>query len=87
MWDSAFLISTQRVTDALLRKPVLSTGGKAFEKISAAIAVRMALRARPSIEQSLLFIVPEATASTADMTPAVNRDWCSGFPRVIVQIS
>ncbi|RQP38380.1 DISARM anti-phage system protein DrmE domain-containing protein [Burkholderia ubonensis] len=65
MWDSAFLISTQRVTDALLRKPVLPTGGKAFEKISAAIAVRMALRARPSIEQSLLFIVPEATSSTA----------------------
>ncbi|WP_334018130.1 TolC family protein [Burkholderia orbicola] len=28
-----------------------------------------------------------AEANTADMTPAVNRDWCSGFPRVIVQIS
>ncbi|GEM_PF-3211076 len=64
MWDSAFQISTQLVTDALLRKPVLPGGGKAFEKVSAAIAVRTALRARVA-EQTLLFLVPEATASTA----------------------
>ena len=64
MWDSAFLISTQRVTDALLRKPVLLNGGNAFEKVSAAMAVRTALRARVA-EQTLLFLVPEATASTA----------------------
>lgn len=65
MWDSAFRVSTQRVTNALLHKLVLPAGGKAFEKVSAAIAVRMALGARTSAEQSLLFLVPEATATTA----------------------
>ena len=65
MWDSAFRVSTQRVTDALLHKLVLPAGGKAFEKVSAAIAVRTALGAQPSVEQSLLFLVPEATATTA----------------------
>lgn len=64
MWDSALQMSTQRLTNALLRKPVLPNGGKAFEKVSAAISVRTALRAR-TIEQTLLFLVPEATASTA----------------------
>jgi len=69
MWDSAFLVSTQRVTDALLRKPVLPSGGKAFEKVSAAIAVRTALRARTA-EQTLAFLVPEVTASTARQVTA-----------------
>src|SRR5438552_4410890 len=64
MWDSSFLISTQQVTYALLCRPILPSGGKAFEKVSAAIAVRAALRARVS-DQTLLFLVPEATASTA----------------------
>ncbi|MFM0068931.1 hypothetical protein [Paraburkholderia aspalathi] len=65
MWDSAFHISIQRVTDALLSRPVLPIGGRAFEKVSAAIAVRVALHSRSSTEQSLMFLVPEATASTA----------------------
>jgi hypothetical protein len=65
MWDSAFLSPQQRVTDALLRRPVLPNGGKAFEKVSAAMAVRTALLARPSAEHTLMFLVPEATASTA----------------------
>src|SRR5258708_7795647 len=64
MWDSAFRVSTQRVTDALLHRPVLPSGARAFEKISAAIAVRTALRARTA-EQTLLFLVPEITATTA----------------------
>ena len=64
MWDCAFEVSTQVVTDALLHRPVLPIGGMAFEKVSAAIAVRTALRAQTE-EQTLLFLVPEATASTA----------------------
>lgn len=64
MWDSAFLCSRQFVTHALLCKPVLPSGGQAFEKVSAAIAVRTALGARAS-DKTLLFLVPEATASTA----------------------
>ena len=64
MWDSAFRVSVQRVTDALLRKAVLPSGDRAFERVSAAMAVRVALLARQS-EQTLLFQVPEATATTA----------------------
>ena len=65
MWDSAFLVSVQQVTYALLRKSVLPKGGNAFEKVSAAIAVRFALCAKQSTQKSLLFVVPEATAKTA----------------------
>ena len=64
MWDSAFRVSVQRVTDALLRKAVLPSGNRAFERVSAAMVVRAALLARQS-EQTLLFQVPEATAATA----------------------
>ena len=64
MWDSAFRVSVQRVTDALLRKAVLPSGDRAFERVSAAMVVRAALLARQS-EQTLLFQVPEATAATA----------------------
>lgn len=65
MWDSAFLVSAQQVTYALLRKSVLPKGGNAFEKVSAAIAVRFALCAKQSQKKSLLIVVPEATANTA----------------------
>src|SRR5882672_1430317 len=64
MWDSAFLTSAQTVTHALLCKPVLPAGGKPFERVSAAIAVRTALGARAG-DKTLLFVVPEATQSTA----------------------
>lgn len=64
MWDSALQSSTQLVTHALLRKSVLPSDALAFEKVSGAIAVRAALRLLAG-EQSLLFAVPEATASTA----------------------
>lgn len=64
MWNTAFRVSTQRVTDALLRKPVLPVGAKPFERISGALCVRAALLARAA-EQSLVFAVPEATAHVA----------------------
>jgi len=64
MWDRAIQLSTQRVTDALLHRSVLPQDALAFEKVSGAIAVRTALRLLTG-EQSLLFAVPEATASTA----------------------
>jgi hypothetical protein len=64
MWDSALQSSTQLVTHALLHKTVLPADALAFEKVSGAVAVRAALRLLAG-EQSLLFAVPEATASTA----------------------
>lgn len=64
MWESALQSSTQLVTHALLHKTVLPSDALAFEKVSGAIAVRAALRLLAG-EQSLLFAVPEATASTA----------------------
>lgn len=64
MWDSALQSSTQLVTHALLHKTVLPSDALAFEKVSGAVAVRAALRLLAG-EQSLLFAVPEATASTA----------------------
>ena len=64
MWSSAFRITRQRITFALLCKPVLPHRGRAFERVSAAIAVRTALQTRTA-EQTLLFLVPEANASCA----------------------
>ncbi|MBS0444483.1 MAG: hypothetical protein JSR59_00905 [Proteobacteria bacterium] len=64
MWDSALQSSTQLVTHALLHKTVPPADALAFEKVSGAVAVRAALRLLAG-EQSLLFAVPEATASTA----------------------
>jgi hypothetical protein len=69
MWNTAFRVSTQRVTDALLRKPVLPAGAKPFERISGALCVRAALLARGA-EQSLVFAVPEATAHVARQVTA-----------------
>lgn len=68
MWDTAFRVSTQRVTDALLRKPVLPSGAKAFERISGAMCVRSALASKG--EQTLIFLVPEATATPARQVTA-----------------
>ncbi|SDZ72386.1 hypothetical protein SAMN05518854_13017 [Variovorax sp. YR266] len=64
MWDSALQVSTQPVTDALLHRQVLPSSALAFEKVSGVLAVRTALRTRVE-EQTLLFVVPEATAGTA----------------------
>ena len=64
MWNSAFRITRQRITFALLCKPVLPHRGRAFERVSAAIAVRTALLTRTA-EQTLLFLVPEANATCA----------------------
>jgi hypothetical protein len=69
MWDSALQVSTQPVTDALLHRPVLPRSALAFEKVSGVIAVRTALRTRVA-EQTLLFVVPEATAATARQVTA-----------------
>jgi len=64
MWVGAFLIAIQRVTHELLCGNVLPRDAKAFEKVSAAIAVRAALCSR-QLAKPLLFLVPGATASTA----------------------
>jgi len=64
MWDGAIQSSIQRVTDALLHRPVLQSTALAFEKVSGAIAVRTALLGQAT-EQSLLFAVPEANAAMA----------------------
>lgn len=64
MWVSAFLTSVQRITHELLCGNVLPRDAKAFEKVSAAIAVRAALSSR-QIAKPLFFLVPGATVSTA----------------------
>jgi hypothetical protein len=64
MWDRAIQLSIQLVTDALLHREVLPREALAFEKISGALTVRTALRSR-SAPQALLFLLPEATATTA----------------------
>ncbi len=63
MWVSAFQCSDQPVTHALLDRPVLLAGARAFEKLSGAITVRTALNLSAS-DKTLVFMVPEATAST-----------------------
>lgn len=64
MWDGAIQSSNQLMTDALLHRALLPQDALAFERVNGAIAVRAALRLFAG-EQSLLFAVPEATASTA----------------------
>ncbi|OXI86013.1 hypothetical protein CFB50_15420 [Burkholderia sp. AU33423] len=64
MWASAFQISVQRVTHELLSGSVLPFDAKAFEKVSAAIAVRATLCAK-QLAKPLFFLVPGATPSTA----------------------
>lgn len=64
MWNNALMYSTQQVTHALLSRPVLPAGAKAFERVSAAIAVRTALGSRASVK-TVMFIVPEPGQHTA----------------------
>ncbi len=64
MWASAFQISVQRVTHELLSGSVLPSDAKAFEKVSAAIAVRATLCTK-QLAKPLFFLVPGATPSTA----------------------
>lgn len=64
MWETAFNDSDQPVTQALLHKVILPTWGKGFEKVSAAIAVRLALIAHVS-PRILLLLIPEASDTTA----------------------
>ena len=64
MWETAFNESDQPVTQALLHKVILPTWGKGFEKVSAAIAVRLALIAHVS-PRILLLLIPEASDTTA----------------------
>eukprot|EP00456_Euglypha_rotunda_P005742 TRINITY_DN10974_c0_g1_i4.p1 TRINITY_DN10974_c0_g1~~TRINITY_DN10974_c0_g1_i4.p1 ORF type:complete len:401 (+),score=52.04 TRINITY_DN10974_c0_g1_i4:633-1835(+) len=65
MWLNAIQTTSQVVTDALFRGAALPAQAEAFERLSAALAVRTALLARPASPQCLLFVVPEATAATA----------------------
>lgn len=64
MWETAFKGADQPITQALLHKAILPASGKGFEKISAAIAVRLALMARVN-PRTLLLLVPEASDTTA----------------------
>jgi hypothetical protein len=64
MWETAFGAADQPITQAFLHRAILPAWGKGFEKISAAIAVRLALLAR-SKPRSLFLLVPEASDSTA----------------------
>lgn len=64
MWETAFGAGDQPITQAFLHKAILPAWGKGFEKISAAIAVRLALLAR-SKPRSLFLLVPEASDATA----------------------
>lgn len=64
MWVSAFLIAIQRVTYELLCGNVLPRDAKAYEKVSAAMAVRAALCSR-QLAKPLFFLVPGTTPSTA----------------------
>lgn len=63
MSDGALIASPNKVTAALLGTMVLPSGACAFEKVSAALAVRFAL-AKPT-QGTHLFVLPQATASTA----------------------
>lgn len=64
MWETAFKGAAQPVTQALLHKPVLPAWGKGFERVSAALAVRLALLAR-SKPRTLILLVPAASDATA----------------------
>lgn len=64
MWETAFNGADQPVTQALLHKAILPAWGKGFEKVSAAIAVRLALMARAN-PRTLLLLLPEASDATA----------------------
>lgn len=64
MWETAFGAKNQPITQAFLHKAILPAWGKGFEKVSAAIAVRLALLAR-SEPRSLFLLVPEASDTTA----------------------
>jgi hypothetical protein len=64
MWETAFNESDQPVTQALLHKAILPAWGKGFEKVSAAIAVRLALIAHAS-PRILLLLIPGASDTTA----------------------
>jgi hypothetical protein len=64
MWETAFNGVDQPVTQALLHKAILPAWGTGFAKISAAIAVRLALSARAN-PRTLLLLVPEASDATA----------------------
>lgn len=69
MWHKAFAISPQAVTTALLQRNVLSNRAAGFEKVSAALAVREALRAqvRP---RTLILCVPGGTETVAQCVAA-----------------
>src|SRR5258708_27026196 len=64
MWETAFNGADQPVTQALLHKAILPAWGTGFAKVSAAIAVRLALSARAN-PRTLLLLVPEASDATA----------------------
>lgn len=65
MWADAFRSTDQRITQALLQRQVLPAAARGFEKASGAIAVRAALQLHDAHRHTLIFAVPEATASTA----------------------
>lgn len=64
MWETAFNAAEQLVTQALLHKAILPARGTGFEKVSAVIAVRLALSAR-AIPRTLLLLIPKASDSIA----------------------
>jgi len=64
MWETAFSGLTQPITQAFLHRAILPAWGKGFEKVSAAIAVRLALLAHAK-PQTLFLLVPEASDMTA----------------------
>lgn len=64
MWQHSFLVFTNLVAHGLLCRQVLPAKAKAFERVSAAMVVRAALCAKAA-DETLLFLVPGGTASTA----------------------
>lgn len=64
MWESSFNNTSQPITEAFLHRHVLPSWGEAFEKISVAMSVRLALSAknRPAIHY---FLIPCSSEKTA----------------------
>jgi hypothetical protein len=62
MWEAVLAGSGHPVTHAFLRRPMLP-GSRGFEKVTAAIAVRLALHGQAA-PQTLFVLVPSASAAT-----------------------
>lgn len=70
MWESALRTREQPITEALLRRHVLPNWGKGFEKVCAAVAVRLAILGSSPHPQTLFILIPNGDNRTAQYIAA-----------------